>query len=172
MTNQMIYEDYLMHIGKPKRSGRYPYGSGKRPFQGDPTKVLRARKNLVEARGKHYSALEKLIPKDYTKPKKFTAKDFNLNKITETDLTKLTLKELNEINKRAEAENKYITFFNERNPRSKQAGETVKEILSTAGAITTVTASGLGIALALKELRSAEHPQQPSQPKKVVQPDV
>lgn len=26
-------EPYLIHYGIPKRSGRYPYGSGKRPFQ-------------------------------------------------------------------------------------------------------------------------------------------
>ena len=27
------YEKYLMHYGTPTHSGRYPYGSGKRPFQ-------------------------------------------------------------------------------------------------------------------------------------------
>ena len=26
---------YLVHYGIPKKSGRYPWGSGKRPFQGD-----------------------------------------------------------------------------------------------------------------------------------------
>ena len=28
-------DNYLEHIGMPRRSGRYPWGSGKRPFQGD-----------------------------------------------------------------------------------------------------------------------------------------
>ena len=27
------YSNYLMHYGTPKHSGRYPYGSGKRPYQ-------------------------------------------------------------------------------------------------------------------------------------------
>ena len=28
-------DNYLEHIGMPRRSGRYPWGAGKRPFQGD-----------------------------------------------------------------------------------------------------------------------------------------
>ena len=28
-----IVEDILMHYGMPKRSGRYPYGSGDNPYQ-------------------------------------------------------------------------------------------------------------------------------------------
>ena len=26
-------EDYLMHYGMPRRSGRYPWGSGEHPYQ-------------------------------------------------------------------------------------------------------------------------------------------
>lgn len=33
-----VYGDELYHIGKPMRSGRYPYGSGKEPYQSDPRK--------------------------------------------------------------------------------------------------------------------------------------
>ena len=28
-----ISEEILMHYGMPKRSGRYPYGSGENPYQ-------------------------------------------------------------------------------------------------------------------------------------------
>lgn len=28
-----IVEDILMHYGMPRRSGRYPYGSGENPYQ-------------------------------------------------------------------------------------------------------------------------------------------
>lgn len=33
-------DNYLEHIGMPRRSGRYPWGSGKRPFQGDSAEDL------------------------------------------------------------------------------------------------------------------------------------
>ena len=29
----MTDEEYLAHYGMPRRSGRYPWGSGKEPFQ-------------------------------------------------------------------------------------------------------------------------------------------
>ena len=29
------YEKYLMHFGIKHKSGRYPWGSGDRPYQGD-----------------------------------------------------------------------------------------------------------------------------------------
>lgn len=31
-----VYHDDLLHFGIKRRSGRYPYGSGNRPFQGEP----------------------------------------------------------------------------------------------------------------------------------------
>ena len=35
MSNKIAEEinDYLMHYGMPRRSGRYPYGSGEDPYQ-------------------------------------------------------------------------------------------------------------------------------------------
>ena len=39
---EMAHSDFLMHWGKKKRSGRYPYGSGDRPYQHEGPK---ARKN-------------------------------------------------------------------------------------------------------------------------------
>ncbi len=33
-----VYGDELYHYGIPKKSGRYPYGSGKEPYQDDPKK--------------------------------------------------------------------------------------------------------------------------------------
>ena len=34
----------LMHFGMPRRSGRYPWGSGERPYQGDDA-VVKKKKN-------------------------------------------------------------------------------------------------------------------------------
>lgn len=33
-----VYGDELYHYGIPRKSGRYPYGSGKEPYQDDPKK--------------------------------------------------------------------------------------------------------------------------------------
>lgn len=33
-----VYGDELYHYGIPRKSGRYPYGSGKEPYQNDPKK--------------------------------------------------------------------------------------------------------------------------------------
>lgn len=35
------YQNYLAHYGIKRRSGRYPYGSGERPFQGEGGPYLR-----------------------------------------------------------------------------------------------------------------------------------
>ncbi len=39
--------NYLLHYGIPKRSGRYPWGSGERPYQGDVGYERVNRKNPV-----------------------------------------------------------------------------------------------------------------------------
>ena len=33
-----VYGDELYHYGVPRKSGRYPYGSGKEPYQDNPKK--------------------------------------------------------------------------------------------------------------------------------------
>ena len=33
-----VYSDELYHYGVPRKSGRYPYGSGKEPYQDNPKK--------------------------------------------------------------------------------------------------------------------------------------
>lgn len=33
MNNEQCYQDEIYHYGMPRRSGRYPYGSGKEPYQ-------------------------------------------------------------------------------------------------------------------------------------------
>lgn len=39
----------LYHYGVKQRSGRYPYGSGERPFQGDPKKAVKRRKIYIRS---------------------------------------------------------------------------------------------------------------------------
>lgn len=40
----MVYETELYHYGKPRRSGRYPWGSGDRPYQSGGSIIVRKSK--------------------------------------------------------------------------------------------------------------------------------
>ena len=40
------YEKYIAHYGVAKKSGRYPYGSGDRPYQHDPKKLKKFENKL------------------------------------------------------------------------------------------------------------------------------
>ena len=44
-----IVEDILMHYGMPRRSGRYPYGSGENPYQHAVKTAMTKEFNLKEA---------------------------------------------------------------------------------------------------------------------------
>lgn len=68
-----MYEyNYLMHYGIPRKSGRYPWGSGERPYQGDSisTKkkhgLLSFRKNK---QNKAEKAIQNLTKEQYEKEK-------------------------------------------------------------------------------------------------------
>lgn len=41
-----VYHDDLIHFGIKRRSGRYPYGSGERPFQGEGGRLSRRKKEV------------------------------------------------------------------------------------------------------------------------------
>lgn len=43
-----IYREDLLHFGIKRRSGRYPWGSGERPFQGEPKKMNRKQKKQLQ----------------------------------------------------------------------------------------------------------------------------
>lgn len=59
------FQQELYHFGIPHRSGRYPWGSGSRPFQSDPQRVVLRRKKRaqrIETRTtKKFSKLDKRI---------------------------------------------------------------------------------------------------------------
>jgi hypothetical protein len=148
-------DDELYHIGVAGRSGRYPLGSGKRPFQGSlgyrmldgisshSEKEYKSGKKIADESGKIFDKISNTIPKRFTEPRQMK---FDLSNLTDEDLKGLT--------SRFELEKKYTTFMNERNPQRRRGAETAKEILSYAGAVAGLTSSALGIALAIKELQS------------------
>ena len=66
-----IAEEILMHYGMPRRSGRYPWGSGENPYQHSGDFLSRPQRNIVhrnhwrKMRGVHWmwqgqSLLEKM----------------------------------------------------------------------------------------------------------------
>ena len=74
-------DNYLEHYGIPRRSGRYPWGSGSRPFQGDSS----AGKSSGKTKTSGKSGKTGLFKKGKTKTK---SSEEDLSKISSEDLQK------------------------------------------------------------------------------------
>lgn len=86
MTNQSD----LMHYGIPRRSGRYPWGSGKNPYQGDDIKKSKASqdsKDSKEASGGSSNSKSTSSTKSSSNPKKMTDEELK-KKIERLELEK------------------------------------------------------------------------------------
>lgn len=59
--NNLYYDMYIAHTGQPKRSGRYPYGSGERPFQRENRGLFRQRRAARKADAARLKAARKKI---------------------------------------------------------------------------------------------------------------
>lgn len=85
-------DNYLEHIGMPRRSGRYPWGSGKRPFQGDSA----AAKSSGSTKSSGKSGKTGLFKKGKTKTKS-----------SEEDLSEISSEELQKKINRIQLEKQY-----------------------------------------------------------------
>ena len=85
-------DNYLEHIGMPRRSGRYPWGSGKRPFQGDSA----AAKSSGSTKSSGKSGKTGLFKKGKTKTKS-----------SEEDLSEISSEELQKKISRIQLEKQY-----------------------------------------------------------------
>ena len=74
-------DNYLEHYGIPRRSGRYPWGSGSRPFQGDSPAAKSSGKTKTSGK----SGKTGLFKKGKTKTE---SSDEDLSKISSEDLQK------------------------------------------------------------------------------------
>ena len=74
-------DNYLEHYGIPRRSGRYPWGSGSRPFQGDSA----AAKSSGSTKSSGKSRKTGLFKKGKTKTK---SSEEDLSEISSEDLQK------------------------------------------------------------------------------------
>lgn len=85
-------DNYLEHIGMPRRSGRYPWGSGKKPFQRDSA----AAKSSGSTKSSGKSGKTGLFKKGKTKTKS-----------SEEDLSEISSEELQKKISRIQLENQY-----------------------------------------------------------------
>ena len=85
-------DNYLEHIGMPRRSGRYPWGSGKRPFQGDSA----AAKSSRSTKSSEKSGKTGFFKKGKTKTKS-----------SEEDLSEISSEELQKKINRIQLEKQY-----------------------------------------------------------------
>ena len=85
-------DNYLEHYGVPRRSGRYPWGSGSRPFQGDSA----AAKSSGKTKSSGKSRKTGLFKKGKTKTKS-----------SEEDLSEISSEELQKKISRIQLENQY-----------------------------------------------------------------
>ena len=174
-------EYYLMHSGRSKRdgakigSGRYPLGSGDRPFQGEANKKLR-KKNKNSDLG-WYGTNTKKNEQNSNAPKTsisttnaFTSTAQQVKNISEAagriekryrkekkkpkpDFSNLTdeqmIKELNRYN----LEKRYATMLSEDQPKIKTGREKVEDTLATVGDAAMIAgsiATTIGVIIALK----------------------
>ena len=85
-------DNYLEHYGIPRRSGRYPWGSGSRPFQGDSA----AAKSSGKAGSSGKSGKTGLFKKEKTKTRS-----------SEEDLSEISSEELQKKINRIQLEKQY-----------------------------------------------------------------
>lgn len=108
---------YIYHVGMPRRSGRYKWGSGKRPFQ--------SLKASAQKKAKAYAADQKA---KFDKARQNRAEVKYYSKLRKKDVSKLTNEEITQLKKRYEHENSLLNV--ERTVKSYNTGKkTVKGFL-------------------------------------------
>ena len=141
VNNQELFNDHLEHIGMPRRSGRYKWGSGKDPYQSLERKrhlkkavkageryiksklgsSKRAQKKAAKAREKEENEKAKALAKEQRKNKYRNEKAY---------VKSLSDEELRKINTRDQLENQYLKNHPQQKPLSKKMLDmAVKDIL-------------------------------------------
>lgn len=133
----------LYHSGKKRRSGRYPYGSGKRPHQHDGFKSnkdgFKSKKRLID----ETSNFAKNVKEINTKHQRNA-----MNR--KIDISSMSNRELNEAINRWNLEQNYTRMYNQRNVSKGRSY--INRTLDVAGDVLTLGGSALSIALAIKYL--------------------
>ena len=162
VDNQELFDDHLEHIGMPRRSGRYKWGSGKDPYQS-----LERKRNLKKAAlaGERYiksklgssKRAQKKATKAREKEENEKAKEQRKNKYRDEKayVKSLSDEELSRINKRDKLENQYLNNHPQQKPLSKKMIDMAfKDILIPAVSETIKDEGKKYVKKQLKELQS------------------
>ena len=171
MTNE------LYHIGTPRHSGRYPWGSGKRPHQSlEKSKRKSAsemsdqelidynkRKNLEnqykklsKGDGDKLEKTRNLLNETsnaFNRTANTMRQDSNQKTWSRMDLSNMTDQELRDRINRENLEIQYSKLFNSKAPEVSKGQKYIQQIFDTGGDVLAVSASALSIALAIKALK-------------------
>lgn len=134
----MQYQNYLIHYGIKRRSGRYPYGSGERPYQSSGGFFARRKekKHVAEVLKKKKELLEKKRAEDEKKAKLKESKAEALSTGTARDIQKhfsvMTNKEMEEAANRIKWMNEINKYaaMEAKNAQGKTAFDTVDELMT------------------------------------------
>ncbi len=164
----------IFHSGTPRHSGRFPWGSGKRPFQrlggkapkphsgksDDEMQSYIKRRNLERQYDKMYreanpsklEAAKEIADKSYETANRIkNAIPQGNDSKSRMDLSSMTDKELRDAINRENLERQYNQMFN--TDTTKTGKQYVTDALNVIGTVTGVTSSALGIALIAKQLK-------------------
>ena len=147
-----ISHSSLSHYGIARKSGRYPWGSGDRPYQGDgiaPSKKVKKPINPNQLNTSLNNASN--LSRHGSNVVKQTAERKKMRENANVDLSKMTDQELQKAVNRMTLERNYNSLTSDKKIRGHLY---VSNILDTAGDVTAGLASAVAIAVAIKSLRS------------------
>ena len=165
VDNQELFNDHLEHIGMPRRSGRYKWGSGKDPYQSlerkrHLKKAVKAGERYIKSKlGSSKLAQKKAAKareKEENEKAKALAKEQKNNKYRNEKayVKSLSDEELSRINKRDQMENQYLNNHPQQKPLSKKMLDMVfKDILIPAVSETRKDEGKKYVKKQLKELK-------------------
>lgn len=154
---------YIEHYGIPRRSGRYPWGSGDRPYQGSEPKAKAVKAKIDKAltpsikQGKDkpsISPAEKVLKEtskinDSSKELIKRKEEIRRRKTKREDLSQYTNEELQKKIQRMNLERQYSTLTdNDINPGYQKT----MDVLDTFGDVLAIAASAVGIAVGINQL--------------------
>ena len=135
VDNQELFNDHLEHIGMPRRSGRYKWGSGKDPYQSlerkrhikkavkDGERYIKSKLGSSKrAQKKAEKKAAKTREKEENEKAKALAKEQRKNKYRDEKayVKSLSDEELRKINARDKLENQYLNNHPQQKPISKK----------------------------------------------------
>ena len=169
VDNQELFNDHLEHIGMPRRSGRYKWGSGKDPYQSlgrkrHLKKAVKAGERYIKSKLGSSKRAQKKVERKAAKARekeenekaKALAKEQKNNKYRNEKayVKSLSDEELSRINKRDQMENQYLNNHPQQKPLSKKMLDmALKDILIPAVSETIKDEGKKYVKKQLKELQ-------------------